>query len=102
MKQAADPGQCSTDAKERHQAELDSLEDVYYQDEFNSVLHELQKLPAYFTKDDLDTVVDARASVMEVQSPCCGCWPHGCCPSRMKRHAPADGKWNSSLAAAQQ
>lgn len=48
---------------------MNSLEDLYYQDEFNSVLHELQKLPAYFTKDDLDAVVDARASVMEVESP---------------------------------
>ncbi|KAK9809306.1 hypothetical protein WJX73_003160 [Symbiochloris irregularis] len=62
------PPASQEEVKQRHQAELESLEEIYYQDEFNSVLHELQKLPAYFTKDDLDTVVDARASVMEVVS----------------------------------
>ena len=40
----------------------------YYEEQLDAVWFELQKLPAYFTKQDLDTVVEARASVLEVRS----------------------------------
>ena len=56
------------EAKRAHKAELDALPEQYYQEEFNSVLSELQQLPPYFTKEDLDAVVDARASVLEVSA----------------------------------
>lgn len=32
------------------------------------MLHELQQLPPYFSKEDLDVVVEARASVLEVRA----------------------------------
>ena len=59
---------CTAEVKQAQEAELDALPSEYYREEFNVVLFELQQLPPYFTKEDLDTVVEARASVLEVCS----------------------------------
>lgn len=54
------------EVKKSQRAELEALPDEYYGDDFSAVLFELQNLPPYFTKEDLDAVVEARAGVLEV------------------------------------
>lgn len=49
------------------QQELDGLPDSYYQEDVNTVLQELQRLPVDFTVQHLDDIVEARASVLEVR-----------------------------------
>lgn len=53
----------------RREEMLSKLPAEYMQDEFDPVLYELQQLPASFDEQMLDTIVDSRASVLEVGLP---------------------------------
>ena len=52
--------------QKQKQQELEGLPDSYYQTDVNTVLQELQQLPVDFTVQHLDDIVEARASVLEV------------------------------------
>ncbi|KAK9823710.1 hypothetical protein WJX72_004829 [[Myrmecia] bisecta] len=56
------------DRLKRKEDALAALSEHYYDEQFDPVLHELQKLPAMFTDEMLDEVVEARASVLETVS----------------------------------
>ncbi len=47
---------------------LSKLPEEYMQDQFDPVLFELQQLPTSFNEQMLDTIVDSRASVLEVST----------------------------------
>ena len=50
----------------RREEMLNKLPAEYMQDHFDPVLFELQQLPTSFDEQMLDTIVDSRASVLEV------------------------------------
>lgn len=50
----------------RREEMLNKLPEEYMQDQFDPVLFELQQLPTSFDDQILDTIVDSRASVLEV------------------------------------
>lgn len=52
----------------RREEMLSKLPEEYLQDHFDPVLFELQQLPTSFDEQMLDTIVDSRASVLEVCS----------------------------------
>lgn len=52
----------------RREEMLNKLPEEYMQDQFDPVLFELQQLPTSFDDQILDTIVDSRASVLEVSS----------------------------------
>ena len=53
----------------RREEMLSKLPAEYMQDQFDPVLYELQQLPTSFDEQMLDTIVDSRASVLEVGLP---------------------------------
>ena len=52
----------------RREEMLSKLPEEYMQDQFDPVLFELQQLPTSFNEQMLDTIVDSRASVLEVST----------------------------------
>ena len=52
----------------RREEMLNKLPEEYMQDQFDPVMFELSQLPTSFDEQMLDTIVDARASVLEVSS----------------------------------
>ena len=52
----------------RREEMLSKLPEEYMQDQFDPVLFELQQLPTSFDEQMLDTIVDSRASVLEVRN----------------------------------
>ena len=55
------------------------------QDQFDPVLFELQQLPTSFDEQMLDTIVDSRASVLEVRSSHSKCLYADVCQTMMLR-----------------
>lgn len=65
---SAVPANRRADRAKRREEALSRLPEGYFAEEFDSVLFELQQLQTGLTESDLDSVVDARASVLEVWS----------------------------------
>ena len=63
---SAVPANRRADRAKRREEALSRLPEGYFAEEFDSVLFELQQLQTGLTESDLDSVVDARASVLEV------------------------------------
>ena len=64
---------------------LSKLPEEYMQDQFDPVLFELQQLPTSFDEQMLDTIVDSRASVLEVRNRQSQCLYADVCQTMMLR-----------------
>ena len=64
---------------------MSKLPEEYMQDQFDPVLFELQQLPTSFDEQMLDTIVDSRASVLEVRNTYSNCMFADVCQTMMLR-----------------
>ncbi len=69
----------------RREEMLSRLPEEYMQDQFDPVLFELRQLPTSFDEQMLDTIVDSRASVLEVRNRHSQCLYANVCQTIMPR-----------------